>query len=84
MSADHEEIVQSPKRLKSEVWAYFGFRQGPDEKIIDDGFPICRKCGKKVSAKGGNTSNLMAHLRDNHPLLYRECKVSSFQFIFNS
>ena len=33
-------------------------------------FPLCRTCGKKISAKGGNTTNLLAHLRDNHPILY--------------
>ena len=33
-------------------------------------FPLCRTCGKKISAKGGNTTNLLAHLRDNHLILY--------------
>ena len=75
MSESQDELVQSPKRFKSEVCVHFGFRQ-TDGKIIEDGYPICRKCVKRVAAKKGNTSNLMSHLRDHHPPLAIECKVS--------
>lgn len=33
---------------------------------------MCKKCKKSVRAKSGNTSNLLAHLRDNHADLYAE------------
>ena len=34
--------------------------------------PICRTCKKAVPTKGGNTSNLLTHLRDHHPDLHAE------------
>ena len=34
--------------------------------------PICRTCKKAVPAEGGNTSNLLTHLRDHHPDLHAE------------
>ena len=34
--------------------------------------PVCRFCGKAVLAKGGNTTNLLTHLRDHHPQLHVE------------
>ena len=37
---------------------------------------MCRKCKTKVPAKGGNTSNLLTHLRDHHPDLYSEAVPS--------
>ena len=30
---------------------------------------VCRNCKKPVLAKGGNTSNLLSHLKLHHPLL---------------
>ena len=33
---------------------------------------MCRTCIREVLAKGGNTSNLMAQLREHHPDLYAE------------
>ena len=36
---------------------------------------MCRSCGKSVPAKGGNTTNLLTHLRDHHPDLYPEASL---------
>ncbi|XP_070400048.1 E3 SUMO-protein ligase ZBED1-like [Nothobranchius furzeri] len=69
-----QDIHQSSKKTKSEVWAYFGFLKNAEGQLIEDCYPVCRTCRKQVSAKGSNTSNLMAHLRDHHPRLYSQCK----------
>ena len=36
------------------VWQYFGFKADEDDKAE----PTCKLCLKKISASGGNTSNL--------------------------
>ena len=33
---------------------------------------MCKVCGKVIPAKGGNTSNVLTHLRDHHPDKYTE------------
>ena len=70
------------KHAKSVVWDYFGIRVGEDGLPVpgEDGLPVpgeeqkpvCRSCGKVVLAKGGNTTNLLTHLRDHHPQLHVE------------
>ena len=54
------------------MWDFFGLETDDNGKIREEtvSIPSCRTCGKKISAKGGNTTNLLAHLRDNHPTLY--------------
>lgn len=70
-----ETLFPPKKRLKSAVWDYFGYTKNDQGIIEDDGSPICKTCRKKVAAKGSNTSNLMQHLRDNHPDLHAQVKV---------
>ncbi|XP_077055327.1 zinc finger BED domain-containing protein 4 isoform X1 [Siphateles boraxobius] len=65
--SEPEPLFLPPKRLKSAVWEYFGYLKDPGGTIIVDGYPVCRMCRKKVSARAGNTSNMMHHLRDHHP-----------------
>jgi len=50
-------------KVKSKVWSFFN-------KAKDEG--ICKKCGQTKTCKGGNTSNLIAHLRFMHPGIYNE------------
>ena len=56
------------------VWNYFGFEADEDGKPINTEKAICHIAsgyGKKpVLAKGGNTSNLLTHLRRHHPKHY--------------
>ena len=56
------------------MWQYFGLEAGehniPKHDLEDQ--PVCRKCNKQIRAKHGNTSNLLAHLRDHHPEEYAE------------
>ncbi len=64
---------------KSIVWNYFGLQVDEDGKILpqEEDKPVCRACKKAVPAKGGNTTNLLTHLRDHHPELYAEATPSS-------
>ena len=57
-----------PASKTREIWKHFGFEKDNDSgepKNIN--YPKCRHCLKKVSASGGNTSNLHTHLKKNHP-----------------
>ncbi|KTG41090.1 hypothetical protein cypCar_00001369 [Cyprinus carpio] len=65
--SEPEPLFLPPKRLKSAVWEYFGYLKDPGGTINADGYPVCRMCRKKVSARTGNTSNMAHHLRDHHP-----------------
>lgn len=70
-----EELV-SKVSAKSVVSDYFGFRKDSEGKPIDDGCAICRTCRGRVKAKYGNTSNLLSHLKTNHPNVYQEAMKS--------
>lgn len=73
MAEAEERLVKKPNS-KSIVWNYFGLKA--DEHDIplreEEDRPVCRTCKKAVPAKGGNTSNLLTHLRDHHPDLHTE------------
>ena len=56
----------SKSGTKSVVWDFFGLELRKDGKPVDDGSAICRSCRKRVLAKHGNTSNLLAHFRTCH------------------
>lgn len=66
---------------KSHVWKYFGFGADDEGNIIDHQKPICKQCHRSSLSKGGNTSNLIKHLKDRHPDLIKEFKQASFNFI---
>ena len=73
-------LVKKPN-CKSVVWTYFGLEaddMGIPLRDKEDS-PICKTCKKAVLAKGGNTSNLLTHLRDHHPDLYSEVTSSNSQ-----
>ena len=63
------ELVEKPG-CKSEVWKYFGLKCDEEKRPVMDGYAFCRECKNKVAARSGNTSNLIAHLRNNHPTIY--------------
>ena len=56
----------SKKNTKSLVWNYFGFTPDEDGRPTNCSNPKCKLCFKDVSAKFGNTSNLLKHLRLHH------------------
>ncbi|XP_076150004.1 uncharacterized protein LOC143133920 isoform X2 [Alosa pseudoharengus] len=66
-----QEIFR-PSNRKSAVWAYFGLMKDANGQL--NGLPICNTCRSKIKAKGGNTTNLMNHLRDKHKQLYNQLK----------
>lgn len=83
--AENDTSLYPPSlRVKSEVWKYFGYRKNADGSICDNGFPVCKKCGRQVAAQGRNTSNMFSHLRSNHPIQFREIRVSFLNFILSS
>nr|XP_055062477.1 E3 SUMO-protein ligase ZBED1-like [Misgurnus anguillicaudatus] len=59
---------------KSHVWRYFGFAADDKGNIIDPQKPVCKRCHRSFLSRGGNTSNLIKHLKDRHPDLMREFK----------
>ena len=67
-------------RAVSVVWDYFGLKTNENGIIIitEEQKPVCRTFHRSVPAKGGNTSNLMAHLKEHHPELYTEAMSSQW------
>jgi hypothetical protein len=57
---------------KSRLYPQFGNISGLKTDEDDNAKPMCKLCLKKVSAAGGNTSNLQRHLRDHHPAKAQE------------
>ena len=51
------KISKMPGPRRSKVWKYF-------EKQVNH--CVCRLCNAQVQSKGGNTSNMMCHLRRKH------------------
>ena len=56
----------SKKNTKSLVWKYFGFTPDKDGRPTNYCNPKCKLCFTDVSAKFGNTSNHLKHLRLHH------------------
>jgi hypothetical protein len=52
---------------KSHLHPQFGNISGLKTDEDDNAKPTCKLCLNKVSAAGGNTSNLQRHFRDHHP-----------------
>ena len=71
-SSDPEMVTPAKKRI-SVVWDYFGVQKGNEDSII------CQSCHRLVTAKNDNTSNLLAHLKTTHALLYKECREAMEQ-----
>ena len=67
-------VLVAKKNTISPVWTHFGLKAGPDNKPLtgQENNPICKLCYKPVSCKGGNTTNMFVHLRDNHPTIHNQ------------
>ncbi|XP_062871194.1 uncharacterized protein LOC134333242 isoform X2 [Trichomycterus rosablanca] len=76
LDADTSNLFPPTHKVKSAVWKFFGYPRDGAGLVMSDGFPICKLCQKKVSAKGGNTTNMFTHLRDYHRTTYNEIKAS--------
>jgi len=72
---DHREIIGAlmpKKKAISPVWDHFGQRGDGEGRVIDSDVAVCRRCHSNVRASGGNTSNLLSHLRVHHPAQYTQ------------
>ena len=65
-----------PKGTKVAVWSYFGSVKDSEGKQMSKDATICLMCKKKVVAKGGNTLNLLSHVKIYHPLEHIKLKKS--------
>lgn len=81
MSILVEELVAKPKCM-SGLWGFFGFvpNEGQPQNTSE---VICKLCfrssgslPKPVASQSGNTSNLLSHLRNHHPDVYSQLKVT--------
>ena len=55
---------------KSTIW------EQCDGKLIEDDGIFCNICHRSMSAKSGNTSNLMSHLKNNHKSVHAQLKTA--------
>ena len=77
---DTPRLVSKP-RTKSAIWQYFGVKLDSDGKPMDNGLVFCKICHRGVMAKSGNTSNLMAHLKNNHKSVHSQLKIVHTQTV---
>ena len=70
-SEDSIKLIDKPGS-KSIAWNYFALEADTEGKVKNAEKAVCRKCNKRVAAKNGNTSNLIAHLRTHHHEAYTE------------
>ena len=61
---------------KSTIWEYFSYKQDGDGKLIEDDGIFCNICHRSVSAKSGNTSNLMSQLKNSHKSVHAQLKTA--------
>jgi len=69
-------LVKKPKAT-SVVWNYFRLEANENSipKVDKEQKPLYRKSKRSVPAKGGNTSNLMSHLKEHYSDLYVCTKI---------
>ena len=61
----------SKKEPKSVVWANGAFKyKTKHDGTLDKGFVVCQQCNKSMKKHSG-TTNLMRHLEDKHPQVWR-------------
>jgi len=70
LNMEEESQIVPKKKVVSPVWDYFGLEVNGEGKIVDKGVAVCHQCNSNVRASGGNTSNLLSHLRTHHLLKY--------------
>lgn len=63
-------LLTHKRNTKSIVWEYFGLECSEDGSMKDRDMAVCNICLKRISAKGGNTSNLFQHVGVHHPEEY--------------
>ena len=61
---------------KSQVQKHFGLVLDTDRKPKEMAKPRWKLCFKEIIARFRNTSNLYAHLRNKHLLVYKACEAN--------
>lgn len=69
------DLVGKPN-VTSPIWQHFGFVPNEKGEPVNLDEAICRLCGKAISVKKANTSNLQSHLRTSHPATYTQLMSS--------
>ena len=77
LASDSDSLVSKSRYTKSAVWIYFGFEADEEGRPKIQDAVVCRMCKISVSAKGGNTSNLLLHLKVHHPQWHLEVKKAN-------
>lgn len=62
------------KGTKSRIWKYFAF-EADDHGVIVALKPVCKRCHCAFQTEAGNTTNLVKHLKDRHPDLFKEFNI---------
>ena len=72
----HDDLLDlvKPKGTKLAVRSYFSLVKDSKGKQMSKDATICLMCKKKVIAKGGNTSNLLSHVKIYYPLEHVKLK----------
>ena len=63
-------LVDKPN-MTSHVWRHFALVPDTDGKSKEMDKPRCKLCFEEVIVRFRNTSDLFAHLRHKHPLVYK-------------
>ena len=69
-------LLLDKPNTKYQVWRHFGLVSDTDGKPKEMDKPKCKLCFEEVIARFRNTSNLFAHLRNKHPLVYKTLEVN--------
>ena len=69
-----QQIIQK-KNTTLQVWRYFGFVSDSNGQPKNNDAPMCKLCFSCVTAKWGNTSNLLSHLHKHHHIEYNNVSV---------
>ena len=62
-----ETNIVSKRKVVSPVWDHFGQHVDSEGKVLDSDTAVCCRYCSNVRGSGGNTSNLLSHLRVHHP-----------------
>lgn len=68
-------VHNAPVAFRSSVWRHFGFGVIEENGVqtADKSRNVCKLCESYASYKAGNTSDITAHLKREHPQL---CKLN--------
>ncbi len=75
-SIDASQQLVQKKNTTSSVWRYFGFEPDSTGQPQNCDSPKCKLCHSSITARWGNTSNLLSHLKKHHPEQYNSISTT--------